>query len=544
MTNQKLLTPLFIIVLIINAIGIFNPLFSGDSALYIVISKSFITSGNWMDIVVKSHDWLDKPHFPFWATALSFKLFGLSVFSYKLVSFLFYGIGVFYTYKIAKLLFNKETAWIAILILSTAFHIIISNNDVRAETFIIGTLTPAMYYVIQLYKEFKFQHIILGALFSATAIMTKGVFILIPIIGAIGLHTIVKNEWKAIFSFRWIFYLTLTLLFTFPELYALYTQFDAQPEKVVFGQKGVSGIRFFFWDSQFGRFFNNGPIKGKGEPTFFLHTLIWAFAPWALIAYPALFKNIRNIFNKKESDFFMLGAFASMFLIFSLSRFQLPHYSNIIFPFLAIITAHYLLNLDFKWIKTFKVIQIIQIVLFLGVICALHFYFKPGRQLLFFVAGTISLLSVFYFLKQKNSISQSLLVPAGIFACFIGFYVNSIFYPKLLSYQNGIESAEYVNNTFSKDKDIYAPFTDNYLYVFEFYSQNSLVRYKSDRFLPPKGSLMFLDPKELDRIKSMNTKYIVLKEFTNFRITKLKPEFLNPETRQKSLTPYYLIKTL
>ena len=34
----------------------------------------------------------------------------------------------------------------------------------------------------------------------------------------------------------------------------------------------VSGIRFFFWDSQFGRFFNTGPIKGSGDPFFYFHT--------------------------------------------------------------------------------------------------------------------------------------------------------------------------------------------------------------------------------------------------------------------------------
>ena len=37
----------------------------------------------------------------------------------------------------------------------------------------------------------------------------------------------------------------LTGIFILPELYCLYAQFDAHPEKMVFGQTGVSGLNFF-----------------------------------------------------------------------------------------------------------------------------------------------------------------------------------------------------------------------------------------------------------------------------------------------------------
>src|SRR5262249_55111305 len=73
-----------------------------------------------------------------------------------------------------------------------------------------------------------------------------------------------------------------------PELYCLYAQFDAHPDKLVFGQTGVSGLRFFFWDSQFGRFLNTGPIRGHGTPWFFLHTTLWAFWPWSGVLALAL----------------------------------------------------------------------------------------------------------------------------------------------------------------------------------------------------------------------------------------------------------------
>jgi hypothetical protein len=119
--------------------------------------------------------------------------------------------------------------------------------------------------------------------------MTKGIFAIVPIAAAIGGHLLFKSDWKNIFNIRWLVAGILILIFIIPELYSLYYQFDLHPEKTVFGEKGVSGLKFFFWDSQFGRFFNTGPIKGKGDPSFFLHTTLWAFLPWSLILYAAIY---------------------------------------------------------------------------------------------------------------------------------------------------------------------------------------------------------------------------------------------------------------
>src|SRR6185436_16867300 len=112
----------------------------------------------------------------------------------------------------------------------------------------------------------------------------------------------------------------------------------------VFGKTNVSGIRFFLWDSQFGRFMNTTPMKGKGNPIFFLHTLLWAFLPWSLIMYVAVYDKIRSgIKNVTSQEWFTLCGSLLTLLIFSLSKFQLSYYTNIIFPFLAILTAQYIL---------------------------------------------------------------------------------------------------------------------------------------------------------------------------------------------------------
>src|SRR5450759_2027715 len=135
--SRKIFVPLIILVSIVNLTGLFNDIFTADSSLYATISKSISQSGDYLNIYVQGKDWLDKPHFPFWMCAISIKAFGANTFGYKFPSLLFFFIGLVYTYKLSKLLYDKETARLATLITGSAIHIIISNNDIRAEAILL-----------------------------------------------------------------------------------------------------------------------------------------------------------------------------------------------------------------------------------------------------------------------------------------------------------------------------------------------------------------------------------------------------------------------
>ena len=277
--SKKTFTVLLTLIILVNFTSLFSDIFMIDSSLYAMISKQFCISGNYIDIYVNGLEWLDKPHFPFWVCALSMKVFGINSFAYKLPSLLFFLIALRYTYKLSEKLYDLEIAKISTLILGSAFHIILSNNDVRAEAILLGLIAPALYYLYLYSLQASLKNILLSALFGAAAVMTKGIFVLVIFYSALFLNLWVQKEYSKLFSWKWIFVLVLTLVFTFPEIYAVYSQFDLHPEKVVFGKTALSGVKFFLWDSQFGRFFNTGPIKGNGDVFFFTHTLLWAFAP-------------------------------------------------------------------------------------------------------------------------------------------------------------------------------------------------------------------------------------------------------------------------
>lgn len=379
---------LIIMTILINSIGLFEPLMRNDDpVLYATIAKHMVLSGDWIDLIFQGQDWLDKPHFPFWLTAISFKIFGINAFAYVLPGFLFNLLGAYYTYRLAKHFYNHEVGLISALIYITSLHLLISAMDVRAEAYLLGEIMPACYYWLIYERNSSVKTLVLASIFTAWAMMTKGLFVVITIFSgiiAVWLYNEYVNAWvrhnvnlklkpegifvhlymqfrlvlrsltglRHIISPKWLLAYLLCLIFILPELAALYLQFDIHPDKVVFGHTHVSGIIWYFWGSQFGRFFNSGPIVNtQGNPLFFVHTYLWAFLPWSLIFIGSIYNLIKSWrsaiadnehIGGRRKAVYLLASFWITFIMFSATKFQLDHYTNIIMPFAAIICARYL----------------------------------------------------------------------------------------------------------------------------------------------------------------------------------------------------------
>lgn len=534
------------IAVMLNFSGLFVPIIGPDGALYATIAKTMALNNDYVNLFVHGTDWLDKPHFPFWISALSFEVFGVSTWAYKLPGILFMLMGAAYTYGFAKQLYNKEVALWAVLILLTSQHIILSNNDVRAEPYLTGLIIASVYHFYRAYARNSFAQLVLASLFAAFAIMTKGMFALVPIGGAIAGHLAITKNWKQLFSLRWLVAAVLILVFILPEIYCLYQQFDAHPEKMVFGTTNVSGIRFFFWDSQFGRFFNTGPIKGKGDPLFFIHTTLWAFLPWSLILFAAIWHFVKTGFKNVQSrEWFCISGALLTFLLFSASKFQLPHYLNIVFPFFAIISAQYLYALRSELtVKTIRVIQIVQIVLLLLVIGVLQYYFRPadfswhvGLAMLIWLGVMLILPGNFLPTDFRQTAYRT-----AIASIIINLYLNLAFYPSLLHYQAGTEAALWINQHNPQKLPVVQSFEDS-TYPFEFYlNQPAILTNANGTGKLPAAPYIFYGPATVVAALAANGKTVQpLAIFQQYWISRLKPKFLNHATRQQELTPMQVV---
>jgi 4-amino-4-deoxy-L-arabinose transferase-like glycosyltransferase len=541
---QNIFFVLLLIGIIVNMSGLFMIILEPDAAYYAGIAKSMALSNDFVNLKDMGTDWLDKPHFPFWLTALSYKLFGYSSFAYRVPAFLFWLCGLYYTWKFAKVLYTDIVAKVAVLIYISAFHLIVSNSDVRAEPFLTGMVIAAVYhfYKASETKAALSVHLIAGALFAAMALMTKGLFVLVPVVAGLVFHWVLKKEWQKLFQWRWLIALFLLFLFTLPELYCLYVQFDMHPEKAVFGTTKVSGIRFFLWDSQFGRFFNTGPYKGQGEVLFYAHTVLWAFLPWSLLLYAAHYTVIRKLFKKKENvkEFICFGAGLFTFLMFSLSSFQLPHYLNIVFPFYAVITAQWLVSLQRKRsIKVVNVIQIVMCCLILLLICLVLYLF--GIKAWWIASAFVLLAAMLVFLFKKR-MQPTALIISFFSSCILFLILNLLFYPALLQYQSGTKAANYMNSQMPNDS---AGVFETRSYSFEFYMKKP-VRYVSfedlQRKAPTENVVLFITQENIDKILQKGYKVEVLNKFTHFHISQLNFKFINAATRDKETKQYILAK--
>ena len=546
-TKSKFLWPFaFGLSLLVYGVGMMVTVMEIDGAVYAEISREMFRNGNYLELFLKGQDWLDKPHFQFWATALSFHIFGISSFSYKLPAVLFMLIGAYYTYLFGKKFYSRKHGYIAALLLMTCQHIITSNSDVRAEPYLTGLTIFSLYYLATYLKDKKFWLLVVGSFGLACLLMAKGLFTIIPVASGLGLALIYEKKWRKILHWQWLAIVGFTLVFIAPTLYGYYIQFDLQPAKELFGQTNVSGIKFFLWDSQWGRFTNTGPIQGEGDPTFFLHTMLWAYLPWAFLAYFGLFikgKSLVKRTNTKENYTFF--GFTFLFIVFSLSSFQLPHYLNALFPFLSIVSADALITFakNRKFLHVFYHIHLWSSALLVLAVLLIQITFSTQHPdidiyLIFFVGlGLIVIL-----LSSKGQKFKKLIFIPAIAVLLVNYYINRSFYPQLLKYQSESETAFFMQQHDIKEEQLVT------LGVRE-----EMISYLQDRIVPlfsledvkPENLLnqyVFTDQDGISKIKSMGLAYDTIQSFPDFRITVLNGAFFNKNTRDQAVEMKYLLK--
>jgi len=536
---------MFVLAVLVNFWGINADFFTDDPGLYASIAKNLLYKKDLLQLFTYNQDWLDKPHFPFWMAALSFKIFGISVWAYRLPALLFFMLGTLYTWLFARRYYTEEIAIIAVLILLTAQYAIMGNTDVRAEPYLLALVMGSIYHIARLETRFSFPDLLLAALLTACAVMTKGIFVIVAIYGSLFGQLLFQKRLLSLFRPTFIVLYVLTLIFTLPEFYALYIQFDLHPEKVVFDRTHVSGIKWFLWDSQFGRFVNKGPIsqKSSGDVFFYLHTLLWAFAPWCLLFYYAIYKRIREIFGpNKPSEYYTISGGMLLLLLFSLSRFQLPFYANTVFPLFSIITAPYCFAVLSKAGTRYRLFaQWVYIIAFPVVIFIINYFMKPDVNG-YFIAGTIvlGLFAILISLQIKTLCKKTFLLNCTM-ALFANFYLSTILYKEVAAYNGQITAARYVNQNLSS-VPVYSLREQNN--VFQFYTQKPVNYIPLEQFGTykfPANAVFYANQASVNYLNQQNISFKIVQSFTNYPQEQVLPNFVNKPNRYKVLDKVYLI---
>jgi 4-amino-4-deoxy-L-arabinose transferase-like glycosyltransferase len=523
---------LFALLGLVYIAGLFVPLMDNDSAHHANIALHMYLAGDYVNLVDYGKDYLDKPHLHFWLAAFSYKIFGISSFAYKLPSFLFTILGTYSTWRLGRALYNNEVGKLAALIVASAFAYMLANNDVRMDAILTASIVFATWQLVEFVDHKKLLNVAGASLGLALGFCTKGHIAVFTPAAAIFFYILYKKDWKLLYNWKWLVLILLFGLFVSPVVYCYYLQYNLHPEKIVRGKDHINGVKFILLSQSVERFGGEMGGDAKNDRLFFLHSFLWAFAPWSIIAYATLFTRLKAFLKRKE-EWLTTGVFMTMLIIISFSGFKLPHYLNIIFPTTAVMTASFLLSKRSKpgWTKAVFIIQVSVVVLLLLLAAIVNAWAFPVKST-WIIAGVVLLLAlVFYFIKSgQYDLLQKAVGTSVAAMIFLFFLLNTSFYPQLLIYQGGNELAFAIKG--KVDPATIYFWKETYSSSFNFYTSSIRKPFSDSVLTTGKRAWLLFDIRDEEQIKQAG--YLIGQRFTalDYEITKLDIKFVNPAKRE------------
>lgn len=526
---SKILPWAFVAFTIVYIVGLFVDVMEVDAAQYASISREMADDGSWLQVMHRHENYLDKPPLLFWLSALMFKLFGVSNVAYKLPSFIFTLFGVYATYALGRKLYTKQTGQIAALMLYGCQAWYSFNNDVRTDTMLAASVIVSVWALFEYIDTKKWQYFILGFVFVALGMLAKGPLgLMVPAL-ALGTYLLYKRDFKTIFNPRWLIGLGIIGIILAPMVYGLYQQY------------GKEGPLFFFWTQSFGRITGENVWKNDAGYFFFVHTFLWAFLPFSVLAYCAWANGVWNMLKSKFAQRYakqvlLLAGFTLPFIALSMSHYKLPHYIFVVIPFAALLAANYVTGLSLNVERVFRYLHLFVVVLALAVIGLFCVWFFPLHNIvLWLIIAAVAGFALYLFFKTNGLVR--LLFPALIALGLFNYVMNVYLFPTMLQYHSTSVMAHYV-----VEKKIPVEKIKYYHVVghaFDFYARTIVVPTTPDTLY---GDVWLVtDEAGYNEVKAKGLNIKEEKLFMHYHIVMLSMNFLNPETRSKTLEKRYLL---
>lgn len=523
---------MLLLVFIIYFNNIFIDIMQVDASQYAGISAEMVQTKSYLEVKEFHEDYLDKPPLLFWLSSVGISLFGSNNFGYKIASFVFLLFSLYSLYRFTRLYYSEKVAKNALLILATSQSYFLMTNDVRTDALLTSFVISSIWLFTEYFENRKLKYLIFGSVFIGLGMLSKGPIALIAILFPLGINLMYQKKWKDVFNWHWLLVIFIVSVLLIPMSYGLYTQFDSHPEK------GKSGLYFFYWLQSFGRITGESTWDNGSPWHFFLGSSIWDYFPWIFPLYFSLFFTIKKVFsNVKVPEIISLVGLVGVFTMLSLSKYKLPHYVFVTFPFASVLTSIYLSNLDSKKWKIWFTIYYVLGILFLLILLVYPILFFREFNLMLLICILIQFLILFVIKKQREeSIGK-------LFSCvmIINLFLSFVFYPKLLTFQADSMAAKWAVENIKNEK-IYL--YEKPSHSFNFYSKNPfntvINQQELKKVITP--CWIYIEDEKIENIKNLKFKIIENKEFDSYPITRLKLNFLLSNSRENELHKKHLIK--
>ncbi|HMD69542.1 MAG TPA: glycosyltransferase family 39 protein [Chitinivibrionales bacterium] len=424
--------------------GLFVTVMDIDAAQYASMSCQIAAGKDFWTALLKPAGYLDKPPLLFFLSAVSFKVLGVSTVAYKLPSLLITILGFYATYRLGKLLYGRRLGVLSAVILCSSEGIIFFTNDVRTDAILTGAVVFSLWQIAEFIQTGRAGFFLGGCIGIALAMLAKGpIGLMVPVL-AIGSYLAGKRNFGMFFKWYWPVGGLIVLVLISPMLWGLYAQY------------GWHGIKFYFWTQSFGRITGQSSWHDTSGYFFFVHTFLWAFLPWMLLAYYSIGDHavtlIKSRFNPAHgNDMLLLGGTVFPFVALSCSHYKLPHYIFVIFPLVAILTAKAVFELVEQeragktrtvFIHTQRVVCILTWVF--ALVCLTVFF--PCKNPIVWILVAPAAIATFYFLSRNKPPFVRLVVPSVLAIFGLNLVINVHFFPELMKFQGGSNAAAIIRS--------------------------------------------------------------------------------------------------
>lgn len=514
-------------ILVVTALGSVLDVMEVDAAQYAAMSRDMMQQQDVLKLYHRGEDYLDKPPLLFWSSSLSFTLFGVHNWSYKLPSILFAFLGLFSTYRFTLLYHGREVARTAVLMLGSSAAFLLMTNDVRCDTILTGSVITAIWAGSAWTEQRRWWQLIVVALAVASGMLSKGPMGLMAPLLAIGGHVLLTRKWAAVLDLRWTLVPLLVALALVPMCIGLYEQ------------HGMHGIRFYFWEQSFGRLTGENRWKDDSSPFFFAHEVVWQLLPWTLFTVLGTAGATVAIFRKEpQAEYVSISGVVLVFLALSLSQFKLPHYLYVIVPLFAVLAA-------VAWHRTWPRWMAMLHGALLALLCLAAFVLVvwsfPKGGLVFAVAlGAVAIALLFTFFRAR---SLDLLRASFMLMTVVAAAINGHVYPQLLSYQANAQAGKWASaQGLGPEQFQSIRVGGTSLNFYAGYTVPWYADVNDMQLAPADGAVLYTDAESYAGLIARGFKPKEVIELPNFPVQLLSLAFLAPELRPTVVERHLLLR--
>jgi 4-amino-4-deoxy-L-arabinose transferase-like glycosyltransferase len=312
-----------LLILVLSYIFFFHNLGSyslkePDEGRYAEIPREMVETGDYIVPHLDYVRYFEKPPLLYWATALSFRIFGLSEWSARLPNALAALLTVLLLYAGVARWFTPEAALLSAVMLISSFGFFTMARILTIDMLLSCTLFLSLIFFYDFYRQKKPKFMYLFYTCLALATLAKGP--VAPLLVGLSLLIFLLLE-------RRVSFLRELLSVKGMLLYAVLVV----PWFVAIALREKEFLRFFVIDQNFLRFLTQKHNR-SGPVYYFLPVLFGGLFPWSIFIPKAL----AIYWRTKELRLFLIWFFV-VFLFFSLSGSKLPPYILPAFPALAIL---------------------------------------------------------------------------------------------------------------------------------------------------------------------------------------------------------------